>query len=69
MSKISENYLTNICVWCKNLLTKLWDHCMGSWCGEWSDNLMMDTSDNTAMDGVDILTPEHVGVSKKCGII
>ena len=37
---------------------------MGPWCGEWPDNLMMDTSDNAAMDGVYILTPEQVGVSK-----
>ena len=37
---------------------------MGPWCGERPDNLMMNTSDNAAMVGVDILTPEQVGVSK-----
>ena len=36
---------------------------MGPWCGKWPDNLVMDTTDNAAMDGVDIVTPEQVGVS------
>ena len=65
---MSENDLINTCVWCEKSLDnamELWDHCIGPWCGEWPDNLMMDTSDNEAMDGVDILTPEQFGVSKK----
>ena len=64
---MSENNLINTCVWCIKSFDNamvLWDHCMDPWCGEWPDNLIMDTSDNAAMDGVDTLTPEQVGVSK-----
>ena len=34
---MSENNLINTCVWCKKSFDnamELWDHCMGSWCGE-----------------------------------
>ena len=34
------------------------------WCGVCADNLMMDTSDNAAMDGEYILTPEQIRDSK-----
>ena len=64
---MSENDLIITCVWCEKSFDnamELWDHCMGSWCGERLDNLMMNTSDNAAMVGVDILTPEQVWVSK-----
>ena len=59
---MSENNLINTCVWCKKSFDnamELWDHCMGSWCGEWPDYLKMNTYDHEAMVNIKIIEPDQ----------